>query len=613
MRKTFSQFLLLSILIAAAACLLFTPGIGGQFILDDKPNIVENYGLHINKLSIDALANAMYSFAPSGYHRILPELTFALDYFRAGLNPAAFKTTNIFLHGLTVLVLISFLHLLLKLAGWNQRRAAIVSLVLALGWAIHPMQVSSVLYVVQRMQTMGTLFLFLSLWAYLKVRESQISGKSAKRFFYLTILMWLLALGCKEDSILLPAYALTLELTVLRFDAQNPRTKAALKYFYSVGTLLALVLYFFVIAPHLWVHDSYPGRSFNSAERLLTQGRVLVMYLGQIIMPLPGNFPFYYDDFRISRSLLDPATTLLALLLIAGLLGLAWKMRHVRPLSALGIFLFFAAHIIASNLLGLELAFEHRNHFALIGILLTICDLLIAALDRLEVSTRNRAILLVLIFAGLGVSTVNRTRTWGDPRKFVETLTAVAPESARAWNAKCGFYYEAFELAGSNSGDPSLDKAISACEEGGKIPYASAALSNVVIFKTIRGDVRTDDWNKYIQRMQSVNPNPENVNTLWVMIGAKSRGVPLDERKLLEAIDVVTRRTPMDYVAFARIGFFILEKTHLQNEAFDYFVMCARLAGRDRRFLGEVYKELEALGYAEWVAKLQDNARHKDQ
>src|SRR3546814_17931920 len=80
--------------------------------------------------------------------------------------------------------------------------------------------------------------------------------------------------------------------------------------------------------------------------------------------------PFYYDWVQPSRSLLEPWTTLPAIAAVLALLGTAWSLRTRWPLFALGVFLFFAAHFIASNVVGLELAFEHRNHFALIGMVL---------------------------------------------------------------------------------------------------------------------------------------------------------------------------------------------------------------------------------------------------
>src|SRR3546814_12191661 len=86
--------------------------------------------------------------------------------------------------------------------------------------------------------------------------------------------------------------------------------------------------------------------------------------------------PFYYDWLHPSRGLLQPWTTLPAIALVLALLGTAWRLRARWPLFALGVFLFFSAHFIASHVVPLELAFEHRNHFALFGAVLAIGRLL---------------------------------------------------------------------------------------------------------------------------------------------------------------------------------------------------------------------------------------------
>src|SRR5690606_33515324 len=131
--------------------------------------------------------------------------------------------------------------------------------------------------------------------------------------------------------------------------------------------LIGVAACLFIVLPHYWSWDSYPGRTFSSIERLLTQGRMLTMYIGQIMLPLPERLPFFYDDVRISRGLVDPVTTLPASLLVFSLLAFAWLWRTKRPVFTCGVFLFFAGHAMTSSFINLEMAFEHRNHFPLIG------------------------------------------------------------------------------------------------------------------------------------------------------------------------------------------------------------------------------------------------------
>ena len=142
------------------------------------------------------------------------------------------------------------------------------------------------------------------------------------------------------------------------------------------------------------------------------------MYLGQIVLPLPGRMPFFYDGLQPSRGLLSPGSTLLSLAALAALAFAAWRLRRRRPLFALGVLLFFLGHAITASVIGLELAFEHRNHFPLAGAVLAIGDLLAAAAARLRLPSRATAIAGCLLVASLASATVIRLHAWGSPMRF---------------------------------------------------------------------------------------------------------------------------------------------------------------------------------------------------
>ena len=140
------RFPLLAALMAALAAFLFIPGLGGPFIFDDTPNIITNTALHVSRLNLEDWLYAIYSFQPGHGSRSLSMLSFALDYWRGGgLDPHTFKSTNLLIHALTTFVLALLLHRLLWVLHWSRRHAVIGALVFALAWAIHPLQVSSVL------------------------------------------------------------------------------------------------------------------------------------------------------------------------------------------------------------------------------------------------------------------------------------------------------------------------------------------------------------------------------------------------------------------------------------------------------------------------------------
>lgn len=433
MNKSSITFLLLVLLGAMLAGLCFVPGLDGGFIFDDRANITQNPALHVSQLGGESLLYAAYSFQPGGGARALSMLSFALDYWRGGMDASVFKTTNLVIHGLTTLALALFLRRLLGLVQWPPRRAAAGALVLATLWALHPLQVSSVLYVVQRMQTLVTLFMVLALWAYLGMRQAQMAGLRSRRHGVLVGLFWVLGFASKEDAALFPLYALALELTVLRFAAASPRLAAFWRRSYLLMAAVGVMVYALVVVPHYWHWDAYPGREFSSYERLLTQGRVLVMYLGQMLWPLPSRLPFFYDDLAISRGLLQPVATLPALLLLIALLAWAWCWRKRRPLFAFGMLLFFAGHFMTSNVLNLELAFEHRNQLPLIGVLLAVADLCMAMWQRLALRPPMGIVLVMLLMSAFGAATVWRSCMWGEPLRFAAETLRLLPRSERAW------------------------------------------------------------------------------------------------------------------------------------------------------------------------------------
>jgi hypothetical protein len=591
------RFLLFSLIVALLASLLFLPGLPGDFLFDDIPNIVNNEVIHLTQLNSDALSRVVSTPQISGYMRVLPTLSFALDFWRAGgADPTTFKITNIVLHALTAFALAWFFRSLLLVADIPSKRAQWLSLALALAWAAHPLQVSSVLYVVQRIQTMGTLFLVLALLAYLKARQAQIEGRSSRTGWLLIALLWVAAMGCKEDSILLPAFTLALELTVLRFAAASARLTDNLQRGYLFAALAGATAYLFVVIPHYWQWEAYPGRDFSPPERLLTQARVLCMYLWQIVWPLPKHMPFYYDWLQPSRGLLHPWTTLPAIAALLALLGVAWRLRTRWPLFALGVFLFFSAHFIASNVIGLELVFEHRNHFALIGAVLAAGSLLAYASQRLRMRPEAQAAVCTILLVLLGGATLLRAHSWNSRLSLARTSTELAPHSARAWVGLCSTYFKMGEISRSN---PYLDKAIEACSTGAiKAPYALNSPALLIVLKTLRGDVAPQDWDRFQQRLETVHMSFDNRRAPQILSHHMLKGVKLDKQRLLKALDTLVQRAPLKPTEIVAVGYFIMNDLGETEMAIPYFVRGLKAApAKDSfAFASQLGAEIRAKG-----------------
>ncbi len=597
-------FLPLAVLCAIAGSLPFLFGLPGEFIFDDIPNIIQNGTLQLNSLAPADLLDVLFYGQVSGQTRILPTLSFALDHYLGhGFNPLIFKATNISIHAVTTLALAFLLRNLLLVTGVAQHRAQWAALALALAWAIHPLQVSSVLYAVQRLQTMATLFLVLALLSYLSARRAQMEGHSGRRGWLFTGLLWMMALSCKEDAILLPAYTLALELTVLRFRAANPALARKLQQGYRLATALGIATFFLLVVPHFWAWDAYTGRNFSSVERLLTQGRVLCMYLWQILIPLPSHMPFYYDWLQPSRGLLQPWITLPAWGALLALLGAAWRLRQRRPIFSLGIFLFLAGHFVTSNVIGLELAFEHRNHFPLIGIVLAVGDLLALAATRLNSRNTASIALCLLVLIPLGTAAAIRADAWRSGLSIAQTSTQIAPTSARAWNSLCLTW---FDLGGGTKhGNPNLDKAIAACSKGSEVDQDSViGLTNVISFKIMQGSITTADWEHYLGQLRRVPMTAENAKAIWVVLNRVRDGMPVDGDRVFEAIQIINQRRPFGTIESAAIGYFITGNTRQPEKAYPYFAHAIQ-AAKDPTFGPGIIEELRKDSHSEMADRLE--------
>lgn len=593
-------------LLVLIVCLPFLPGLSGGFLFDDKPNIVQNFGVQIAGIDHYSLWYAANSFPAGPGLRPLAMLSFALDFWLYGLNPVAFKLTNLLVHVITCLALARLAQRLLLLAGCDRKAAKPYAFALAAAWGTHALQVSAVLYVVQRMQTMNTLFMVLALNAYVQARQAQIDGTPQRKFWLRVLAFWGLGLACKEDALLLPLFTLFMELILLHFRAKTPVAGGMLQHAYLLLVVAGAALFLLVVAPHFWSDAPYPGRNFNTLERLLTQGRVLAMYLGQAVWPAPGNLPFYYDNLVPSRSLFDPASTAWALLLHIGLLTWALLWRKAHPLFALGILFFYGGHAIASNVVGLELAFEHRNHFPLFGLILAAGDLLHTLARQLSLGRRVVVTACVLVLVGNVTATSARAHIWGNPLRLALHGTVAAPGSIRAWGALCRANYD---LSEGRSESPYFQAAIDACTEGGKLPGGATALANVVILKTLNGTIAPSDWDALLARLQTVPMNVENAGIAANLVNNGLRNKEFDAGNVLRAVEIISNRKEPSAEDYIKFGQYALVSKRSDELAYAYLLKGVQADSVSAEQKTRIFDELKKLGYAEMAGELEKESK----
>lgn len=417
--------------LAALVLSMFWAGLGGGFIFDDYPNLVDDPAWKLLHLDFPGLMQVWQSGISSPAGRPLAMLSFAFSHALGGGDVWSLKLGGLLLHVFNACLAALLLRRLLVLAGERARIGPYWAAFLAAAiWALHPLQVSSVLYVVQRMEVGAASGVLLGLLAYLRARQALCADERFWPWALLAVAAGLLGLGFKETAVLLPLYALWLELLLLRFKGRDGEPMAWLVALYAGGAVLAVVAYCLWMVPEYAGVERFFGRNFGTTERLLSQGPILLMYLQQALSAWPELLHFYYDDYPVSSGLLAPVMTLWAWLGLAALAFSAlWAGRRL-PLYSLGICWFFSAHLLSSNILPLELAFEHRNYFALLGLVLAALTIALAVGRRLTVGAGpTLAVVLVVYVAVMGMVQV---LTWSEPTRLALTLSSRAPNSERA-------------------------------------------------------------------------------------------------------------------------------------------------------------------------------------
>ena len=259
--------------------LAFWPALGGPWLYDDGQ--LQGPIAAIHEQGLQALSGngwrAQLIMSGNVPGRPLAMASFALNAL-AGTDPFGFKLVNLLLH-LATGTLVFLLVRVLAAGTTAGRRSDAFALLVALVWVLHPLQVSTVAYVVQRMTILSALASVAALWLYARVRVRERSGGARARLrelvWPLLVLPPLAFLG-KENGALLPLLLLTMELVLFRFAGTAPTRRRLLAYFAAAG--LALVALAALMLPPERVLAAYAGRDFTLGERLLTQARMLTLY-----------------------------------------------------------------------------------------------------------------------------------------------------------------------------------------------------------------------------------------------------------------------------------------------------------------------------------------------
>lgn len=376
MSRSTSLFLLL----LGIAVAVYWPGLSGPLVFDDHQNLAPlkdwlAAGTGAWRVILDNASGLL------GRQVSMASLVVNVQLLGPGIW--GLKLGNLLIHLINGILVYALLVRLARaqapVLGTSETLLRWAPCVIAGVWLLHPLQVSTTLYVIQRMAMLSALFTLATLIAYLGARQALGAGRRlhAILLFAGAGVFTLLAAFSKENGVLAPALCALVELWVFRPAAGQRRHPLSWSFVTAALLLPALAGLALTLSQAPFIVAEYANRPFTLAERLMTQGRVLWDYLGALVLPYGPRLGLYHDDYVLSQGWLSPVTTLVAWLGWIAVMAGAWRLRKRAPGVGLGLGFYLVAQALESSVFPLLMYFEHRAYLPSVGALWAIASLVV--------------------------------------------------------------------------------------------------------------------------------------------------------------------------------------------------------------------------------------------
>jgi tetratricopeptide (TPR) repeat protein len=322
--------LFIGLLLIAATFTLYVPSAGFEFINCDDPDYITDNPDVLGGLTWQGV---MWAFAAphAGNWIPLAWLSHMLDVSLFGLDAGWPHLENALIHAVNAALVF---WLFLRWTGGLWRSAFVAAL-----FAWHPLRVESVAWVCERRDVLCAFFMLLALLAYTRcVLESKVHSPKCRRFYWLTLGLFVLALMSKPMAVTLPLMLLLVDFWPFgRFQGLGFRVQGR-------GRLLAEKIPFFALSGIFSVAtvlgQNAAGAVFSVQSlpvllRLQNAGVSYARYVGKIFWPANLGMPYPLEYWPVSLRVISFA-------LIAGLSVWAIRQASRRPYIFMGWFWFLA-------------------------------------------------------------------------------------------------------------------------------------------------------------------------------------------------------------------------------------------------------------------------------
>lgn len=516
------------VVIAAVTFAAFLPVLNDGFVdWDDDKNFLNNP--HFRGLGMEQL-HWMWTTFLLGHYIPLSWMTLGLDHQLWGMNPTGYHLTNLLLHAANAIVVFALLRLLLSLAQPDTAEREPGSVVMAAGigaliFAVHPLRVESVAWITERRDVLSGLFLFMSVFEY--VRSRGAPARRERRGYLISLVLFVCALLSKATSMTLPAVLLVINAYPLRriggqagwWSDRARRVYLELAPFALLASATAILS---IVALH-------PPAQLGVGAKVAVSAYSLMFYLWKEVVPVQLS-PLYEMPQRVS--LTDPrfiAGYLFVVALVAGI-WLCVRKRLWGPLAAVTTFVLVSLPMLGAVQNGPQIAADRYAYHAAPAIAALLAAGTLRLRSRARTLTFGLSFVVVLTLSAL---TWQQTEVWRNSETLWQQVLDVDPNSFIAHSSMANVRYRQNRV---QEGVEHSERAVAinpAYAEGynglgiglareGRIPDAIVAYERALALKPTFDEAQTNlgvslaqqgDFRAAIEHYQrALVANPDNAN-----------------------------------------------------------------------------------------------------
>ncbi|HAZ11009.1 MAG: hypothetical protein A2047_00525 [Omnitrophica bacterium GWA2_41_15] len=543
--------------------IVFSSSLNNKFAWDDKFLIINNPHtkdfMYISKI----FSNQLYEGGGmhSNFYRPIQLLSFMMDYRIWKLNPFGYHLTSLLLH-----IFNSALVYLIILAI---SLSPCIAFITASLFGIAPAISSIVFYTPARSDLLMALFLFLSLWFFIRYRQK---GKSM--LYAVSIVSFALSLICKEMAMMLPL------LLVLEISRNPKEGKAQFKILVPyITVLVSYALLRITVLNFAKGTNPIIDLSFSATLplwiRLLTDFKVIFLYLRILILPLGLHIEWFVEPVRSifqSGILLYIAGFIIIILVVK-------KISDKHRLILFGSLWFLFTLLPVLNIYPISVLFgEGWLYIPSVGFFIVL-SVIFQDIIKPKLGKIFSAILIALFLIYYAFFTIAYGKVWKDSVSVFTNVLKYEKNSPFIY-----LTYNNLGMAYSDKGD--IERSIEYYKKSISLdPNYFEAYNNLGVSYVASGEIvkAIKSFKRAIRLKKDYMSSYSNLGHLYTLIGFKNRAI--------EVLNAAIKINPYYYKAYCNLGYVYTDKGDTAK-AEEFFKKASSLREEDYEphyCLGTVY------------------------